>query len=165
MGGGGKSKSSYKNPIEITSMMHWVGIGAVRAYSAVNSGKGSDLDVSKFLETVPLEVETSDLSNIGHPLYRPFMVRRYGHNVGLPEESNLAYDNVNTRWWAFNQIQEGMRVVATGKLQTLDDFHIHIGDTIPFEDITMGVRRLWLIEGIQESADGIEFLLVDVLGG
>ena len=164
-GGGGKSKGSYKNPIQISSLVEWVGIAAIRGYSGVNAPDGADLDINQFLVVNPIEVEKSNMGNIGHPLYRPFMARRYGTGIGKPEKSQLAYDNINATWWAWNQLEDGMRVIATAKLQTMDDFHIMVGDTIAFDDSTMGVRRLWLVEGVNEDANGVELLLIDVIGG
>jgi hypothetical protein len=146
-------------------MINWVGIAAVRGYSGINSSEGADLDITKFLEVVPIEVEKAGLTNIGHPLYKPFMVRRFGADIGLPETSNLAYDQVTAKWWSWNQLQEGIRVIAAARLSTMDDYHLNVGDTIAIEDDTFGVRRLWLIEGVSETQDGIDLLLLDVIGG
>ena len=55
--------------------------------------------------------------------------------------------------------------MATCRLQTFDDFTLDIGDTIPIDDTSMGVRRHWLIEGVSEDASGVSLSLIDVIGG
>lgn len=166
MGGGGKgSKSSYKNPVSITTLLEWVGMAAIRGYAGTNTAAGADLDMNKFMEIVPIETEQASGATIGHPNYKPFMVRRHGYNVGLPIESKLAYDQASALWWAWSQLQECFRVVASAKMQTLNDYHIDPGDTIAVEEESFGVRRLWLVEGTVETPEGVELQLMDVIGG
>jgi len=164
-GGGGKGKSSYKNPVSISVSVQGVYVGAVKGYSGVGDVTTSDLSLDQFLETVRLETQKADLSNLGHPLYRPFTVRRFGYDIGVPEPHNLAYDAVSTMYLAFCQLQEGMRVFATGRYSLYDDFQVAVGDTITVEDISMGVRRLFLVTGLTETPEGLELTLLDVLGG
>jgi hypothetical protein len=163
-GGSGKSKSSYKNPVEITVSVQGVFFGGVKGFAAVGDPEGGDLGVDEFMESVRIEPEKADLSNIGHPFYRPFTLRRFGHNVGLPERHRLAYDNLTGRYLAAAQLDEEMRVYVQASYQLIDDYDIQVGDTICIEDITMGVRRLFLVEGLNESESGIELTLLDVLG-
>lgn len=164
-GGGGKSKSSYKNPVQITVSVQGAFLGSVKGFAAVGDPSGGDLAMDEFLETVKIEPEKSDLSNIGHPFYRPFTLRRFGHNTGLPVRHNLAYDNATGRFLAAAQLDEGMRVYVNASYDLIDDYNITVGDTICIEDITMGVRRLFLVEGLDESEGGITLNLLDVLGG
>lgn len=165
MGGGGKSKSTYKNPYQITTSVQGVFIGAIKGYANVGDLTGVDLAIDEFMETVRIESEKANLSNIGHPLYRPYLNRRFGFNVGLPARQGLAYDNVSTRYLALRQLEEEGRVFASATYNLMDEFDIDVGDTIAIEDITMGVRRLFLVEGITESDQGVELNLLDVLGG
>ena len=165
MGGGKSGKASYRNPVNITSSMQVVAIGGVRAHAGITGTEGGDLSVDSFIESVHLETERPDLSNLGHPLYKPVMVRRVGKNVGNPIKSDVVYDNVTGKFQAFLQLQEGMRGIATGKLQLIDDIDVAVGDTLPVDDLTYGVRRLLLVEGIDESSKGLELTVIDVLGG
>lgn len=165
--GGGKSKSSYKNPVNITSQMQLVAIGGVRAYAGITGTEGGDLSVDSFIESVHLETERESMAStpLGHPLYKPVMVRRVGKNVGNPVKNDLVYDNVTGKFQAFLQLQEGMRGIAGGKVFLIDDINIKVGDTLPVDDLTYGVRRLLLVEGIEESSSGLELSVIDVLGG
>lgn len=164
-GGGGKGKSNYKNPVQITTSVQGAFIAAVKGFAGVGDPKGGDLAIDQFMESVHLEGETSSQSNIGHPLFRPFTLRRFGYDTGLPENNKLAYDNVSGKYLAYCQLEEGMRIYISGGYTLLDDFNIAVGDTIYIEDITMGVRRLFLVEGMSESESGIELNILDVLGG
>ena len=167
MGGGGKSKSNYKNPVDITSQMQLVAIGAVRAYAGVTGTEGGNLSVDSFIETVRLETERDTMANspLGHPLYKPFMVRRVGQNVGKPVVNQLVYDNVTGKFQAFLQLQEGMRGMAGGKVTLIDDINVQVGDTLAVDDLTYGVRRLLLVEGLDESPAELSLDVIDVLGG
>lgn len=165
MGSGSKGKSEYRNPIQITTSIQGVFLSSVRAFAGVGDPTGGDLALDEFMESVHIEGERGDESNIGHPLFRPFTVRRFGYNTGLPEKDKLAYDNVTGRFLAYSQLLEGMRIYATATYSLMQEFGIEVGDTIAIEDITMGVRRLFLIEGSKESESGLELSLIDVLGG
>lgn len=164
MSGGGKS-SSYKSAVNITSSMQGVFVAAAKGYAGSGDSVDTDLSLDEFMETVSLELEKPDLSNIGHPLYRPFMARRFGYNMGNPASCNLAYDSVSGKYHAFIQLQEGMRVLATATYDLIDEFHLVRGNTIAIYDITMGVMRLFMIQSIEESDTGISLSLLDVLGG
>lgn len=165
-GSGGKQKSAYTNPVQIQTQLDAVFLGAVKGYAGLTgSAVGGDLSLDSFIEAVSLEVERADASNIGHPNYKPVMVRRHGFNRGKAEISNLAYDPATGQYAAFNQLQEGMRIIASSKLESINDYTLNVGDTIALDEVTMGSRRLWLIDGIDESDKEITFDLIDVLGG
>lgn len=165
MSGGKGGKSSYKSPLSLSISVQGVFIGAIRGYAAATEPRGADIALDEFIETVKIETEKADLSNIGHPNYRPFMARRFGYNLGTPERGNLAYDNVTGKYHAFLQLQEGMRVLASARYSLIDEYKLNQGDTINIEDITMGVRRLFFIEAIEETESGVDLTLIDVLGG
>lgn len=157
---GSNKGGTVKNPARWSVVADPVFLGAIRGYVGINKPTGEDLSYDQFLETVELTV-----ANQGHPLFRPFMVRRYGANVGLPAENMLAYDHPTARWQAYQQLEEGMRVMATATYELIDELQVQVGDTISIEDVSMGVRRLWLIEGIQETHQSVSLTLIDVLGG
>ncbi|MCK7495099.1 MAG: hypothetical protein MZW92_31425 [Comamonadaceae bacterium] len=93
------------------------------------------------------------------------MLRRYGANVGLPVQSPMAYDHATARWWAFQHLQEGMRVMATGTYNLLDETTVSVGETIAIEEASMGVRRMFLVDGEKETKAGVTLSLIDVIGG
>ena len=165
MGGGSKGKSSFKNPYSITVAVQGVFIGGIRGYANTGDLAEIDLAMDEFIETVSIEAEKGDLSNIGHPLYRPYIMRRFGYRTGLPIKENLAYDSITAKYLAMSQLEEEGRVFATATYSLIDEFNVDVGDTIAIEDITMGVRRLFLIEGMNETDSGVELTLMDVLGG
>ena len=164
-GGGGKSKNKYKNPYLVTTSVQGIFLGAIRGYANVGDMNGVDLALEEFMESVAIEPEKSDLSNIGHPLYRPYVLRRFGYGIGVPVRQGLAYDNVSSKFLAMQQLEEEGRVYASASYTLIDEFKIDVGDTIAIEDITMGVRRLFLVEGMSESDTTVELTLLDVLGG
>lgn len=157
---GSKSGGDVKNPARWSIVADPCFLGAARGYVGINKPTGEDLSFDQFLENVELTV-----INPGHPLFRPFMVRRYGANQGLPMQSALSYDHPTARWAAYQQLEEGMRVMASATYELMDELQVEVGSTISIEDLTMGVRRLWLVEGMQETHQGITLALIDVLGG
>ena len=159
------NKSQYQNPLNVACSMQGVYIGATVGYAGTGDVTSADLALDEFMEVVRIETQKSTLTNLGHPLYRPFTVRRFGYDVGKPERHNLAYDSVSTMFLAFSQLEEGMRVFASGRYTLYDDFTISVGDTIAVEDISMGVRRLFLVDGLTETPTSVELTLLDVLGG
>ena len=156
-GSGGGAKVS--NPARWSSANEGAFIGAIRGYAGVNSPQGEDLSFDQFLEQVDLTVDDD-----GHPLFRPFMIRRYGAYAGLAEENPLAYDHPTARYKAFQQLEEGMRVAAYGEYALIDELYLEVGDTVAVENISTGIRRLFLVEGISEDENGIVAQIVDVLG-
>lgn len=162
---GGKSGGKAKTPVGLTSSVQGVFIGQIKGYATVFNPEGADLSFDQFIETAWVEPETPTRNNQGHPLYKPFMIRRFGSYVGVPFQAPLAYDAASGRFAAFSQLQEGFRITATAKYTAIDEYATDTGDTLATEDPTLGVHRLWLVEGTEETEKGITFTLVDVLGG
>lgn len=158
---GGNKGTAVKNPARWTILNESMCLGAIRGYAGVTATSSEDLSYDQFMERVELVVDKP-----GHPLFRPFMVRRYGANVGLPVQSPLAYDHATARWWAFQQLQENMRVMAAGSYTLLDELNAGVGDTIAMEDASMGVRRMFLVDGEKETkSGGVTLNIIDVIGG
>lgn len=157
---GNKNKGTIKNPARWTALNEGVFFGAVRGYAGTTAATSEDLSYEQFMETVTLVAD-----NDSHPLYKPFMIRRYGANVGLPIKSDLAYDHASAKWWAFMNLQEGMRVMATGSYSLLDDINVKVGDTIGIEESSMGLRRMFLVDGEKETMKGVTLNIIDVMGG
>lgn len=152
-------------PAQITTAVKGVWVNAAKGYAGPISKHGTELNIDQFIETVRIEPELPNQDNVGHPNYKPFMLRRYGENQVNLAASNLAYDTVTGKWQAYLQLQESLRIMATGELTLIDTFSIGVGDTIAFDDMSMGVRNLFLIEGMEESPQGVKLTLIDVLGG
>ncbi len=161
----GSKGGSTTVPAQITTAVKGVFINAVKAYAGPVTTNIADLNLDQFISMVTTESQNEHLSNVGHPNYKPFMLRRYGERQGAIVPNTLAYDTVTGKWQAYLLLQESINIVATGEITLVDSWQIEVGDTIAIDDLSMGVRNLFLIEGKDETPKEIKFSLIDVIGG